>query len=150
MRYLPSFVTTLATAALCAAAVTPAAAQHAAAPDYVRPVVNHATPTTDAALVRMVAVYQFGASHEVGMPTQVTVADSAGRLVAAFRLRDGAAVRPMAVQVVDNDIMLQGQTPWGMLTLVLYSQNDSDAASDLAGAWSLGDRQGELRGRAVR
>jgi hypothetical protein len=150
MRTMLSFLSPLATAALCAAAVSPAAAQHSAAPDHVRPVVQHAAVTVDAPLPRTVALYQFGASRAVGMPTQVTVADSAGRLVANFRLPRGGAARPMTVGVVDTDIMLQGETPSGVLTLVLYQQNDPDAAGAVVGRWSLGDRQGELRGRAAR
>ena len=142
MRTMPSLLSPLATVALCAAAMSPAAAQHAAAPDHVRPVV--------APLPRTVALYQFGASRAVGMPTQVTVADSAGKLVATFRLPRGGAARPMTVGVVDTDIMLQGETPSGVLTLVLYQQNDPDAAGAVVGRWSLGDRQGELRGRAAR
>lgn len=150
MRTMLSLLSPLATAALCAAAITPAAAQHAAAPDNIRPVVQPAAATADPAPLRTVAVYRFGASREVGLPSQVTVADSAGKLVATFRLPGSAAARPMIVDVLDTDIVLQGATPTGMLTLVLYGQNDPEAAGALAGRWSIGEQHGALRVTAAR
>jgi hypothetical protein len=148
MRSTLSLFSPLATVALCAAAFSPAIAQRAVAPDLVRPVVKHAALPVDAALPRTVAVYRFATSLNGGLPTQVTVADSAGRLVATFRLIDGHSARPMTVDVVNTDILLQGETPSGLLTLVLYRQNDPQAADAFVGHWTLGDHQGELRGRS--
>jgi len=104
----------------------------------------HAAVTADPALVRPVAVYQFVASHDAGIPKEVTVSDSAGVLVATFRLPGAAATRPMMVEVLNNDLVLQGETPWGVLTLVLY-QNDQEPVSAVVGRWILGDKEGKLR-----
>jgi hypothetical protein len=150
MRTTLSLLSPLATAVLFAAAVTPASAQHAAAPDHVRPVVGHAAVAAAPAPLRTVAVYRFGASREAGLPSQVTVADSAGRLVASYRLPGSVAARPMMVDVLDTDIILQGATPTGMLTIVLYGQNDPVAAGAIDGRWSLGEQHGALRVSAAR
>lgn len=143
MRSMLSFVTV----ALCAAASSPAAAQHIAAAEYVRPVVVPATPSTDA--IRTVAIYRFEASRVAGIPSHVTVADSAGTLIASFRLPGAREPRPMSVETLDSDLVLQGWTPSGVLTLVLHDQNDG-APSSLVGRWILGTHEGELRGRAAR
>jgi hypothetical protein len=144
MRAHTLFYSSFAVAALFAAA--PTAAQQAATTDHVRLAIS--TPAADAPAIRTLAVYEFNATTD-GMPTRVTIADSAGTLVAAYRLRTGGIVRPMRVNVSDSDILLQGETPRGTLTLVLYDQNDP-VSRTLAGTWALGSRQGELRGYAVR
>ena len=148
MRTKRSLLAPLATAALCAAA-TSAGAQRAAAPASVRPIALH-TAVAVAPAARTVAVYHFGSPRAVGLPTLVTLADSAGKLMAAFSLAGSGAAHPMTVDVLDSDLVLKGATPAGLLTLVLYRQNDSDAADAWVGRWSLGDYQGELRGRALR
>jgi hypothetical protein len=56
----------------------------------------------------------------------------------------------MVIDVLGTDITLHGATPAGVLTLVLYGQNDPDASGAFIGRWTLGDRQGGLRGRAER
>jgi hypothetical protein len=150
MRLIRSILSPLAATALCAAAVRPAAAQRAATTEYVRPAVRHAASTPDTVQLRTLAVYRFGASQLAGMPSQVTVADSAGELVATFRRPNTRDSVPMVVDVLGTDITLHGATPSGVLTLVLYGQNDPDASRTLVGRWTLGDRQGELRGRAER
>jgi hypothetical protein len=149
MRTIYSLLSPLAAVALSAAAVRPAAAQTAAATEYIRPVVERAERTTDA-LPRPLVVYRFTRSHDVIMPSQVVVADSAGQLVATFRLAGSSDVRPMQVDVMDSDIVLQGETPSGVLTLVFYGQNDFRVEDSLAGRWTLGSRQGELHGRVSR
>ena len=136
----------LAAAALCAAAFSPVAAQQAAAPDYIRPVVELAAVTPGAPILRTVAVYRFPSPRDAGMPAQVTLADSSGQLVAAYRLAGARSVSPMMVEVLNNDLVLQGETPSGVLTLVLYRQAAPEATGAFAGHWLLGDRQGELRG----
>jgi hypothetical protein len=140
----------LAAAALSTAAVRPAAAQQTAAFEHVRPAVARAVATPDTVQLRTLAVYRFGASQIAGMPSQVTLADSAGELVATFRRPGAPSSAPMVVDVLGTDITLHGATPSGVLTLVLYGQNDPDASGALTGHWTLGTRQGELRGRAER
>jgi hypothetical protein len=149
MHLIRSILSPLAATALCVAAVRPAAAQQAAA-DAVRPAIRHALATSGTVQPRTLAVYRFGASQVAGMPTQVTVADSAGELVANFRRPGARDAVPMVVDVLGTDITLHGATPSGVLTLVLYGQNDPDASGALVGHWALGTRQGELRGRAER
>lgn len=146
MRSISSLLSPLVAVALSAAAVRPVAAQTAATTEYIRPVVERAARTTDE-LPRPLVIYRFAGLHDVTMPTQVIVADSAGQLVATFRLAGSSAVRPMQVDVMDSDLVLQGETPSGVLTLVLYGQNDSNGEAALSGRWLLGSREGELRGR---
>jgi hypothetical protein len=146
MRTISSLLSPLAAVALSVAAVHPAAAQTAAATENIRPVVERAERTTDD-LLRPLAVYRFARSHDVIMPTRVVVADSVGQLVATFRLAGSGTERPMLVEVLGSDLVLQGETPSGVLTLVLYEQNDSRHVDSLVGRWTLGTRQGELRGR---
>ena len=147
MSIVRSILTPLSLAALAIAAIETASAQSTAASANVRLVAHSADIV--APLQRTIAVYQLDGS-QYGVPAQVTVADSAGKLVASYRLRAGGAERPMKVDVADSDILLQAQTPRGLLTIVFYQQNDTDAALPLIGLWSLGTRQGDLRARAGR
>ena len=149
MRSWTTFASPLAAVALCAAAARPAAAQRAV-PDDARPLaVAAGAPTAGA--VRPVATYRFAASRRhAGMPDQVTVADSAGVIVASLRLPGAREARPMLVDLFGSDIVLQGQTPEGVLTLRLYGQSDPSDAGSFAGRWWLGDREGTLRGRLSR
>ena len=137
------------TAAVLLAAAQQAIAQQAPAPNHPRPVIQHAAVTVTPVL-RTVAIYRFRAWRDARMPGQVTVADSAGELVASFQLPGDPTAHPMTVALVDTDLVLQGETPSGLLTLRLYRQNDSEAAGAIAGRWWLGEQQGELRGRVVR
>src|SRR6185369_16979670 len=92
------------------------------------------------------AIYKFTASRILRLPTTITVADSAGQLIANFRLANASEVGAMSVDVMGNDIILQGETPRGLLTLVLYRANAADVPSSFIGYWSLGnDEHGELR-----
>jgi hypothetical protein len=150
MRLFRSILPPLAAAALCAGVVQPAAAQQVATADYVRPVVRNARAHEDPAQPRTLAVYRFTTWSIPGMPSQVTVADSAGELVATYRRSDSRNALPMLVDVLDRDITLHGATSSGVLTLVLYGENDSEPSSALIGRWTLGDRQGELRGHRER
>jgi hypothetical protein len=150
MRLIRSILSPLAATALAVTAVRPAVAQQAATADHVRPTVGHVVSTLDTVQPRTVAVYRFTTIRLAGMPSEVTVADSAGELVATFRRPDTREAAPMVVDVLGTDITLHGATPAGVLTLVLYGQNDPDASGALTGRWTLGDRQGVLRGRAAR
>jgi hypothetical protein len=145
MRIFRSLLPAVATAAFVLTAIRPAAAQNAAAPDYIRPVVRLAATAADPAPVRTVAVYRLTGARNLDIPTQVTVADSAGQLVATFRLSGDRAAGPMTVGARDTNLVLQGETRAGVFTLVLYHPSDPPAAGELVGSWSLGDRQGELR-----
>ncbi len=140
MRTLLSLVST---AVLCAAA-HPASAQNTAATDAGRPLVRAAAFVIDAAAVRTLAIYQFVAPHDAGMPTEVTVADSSGALVAALRLPFASTTRPMTIERSGTDVVLHGDTPSGALTLVLY-QNEPAPLGTVIGRWVLGDREGKLR-----
>ena len=148
MRIMHTLLSPVATVALCAAAASPAVAQRTAT-DYARPAVQLASFANGLAPVRTVAVYRFGNGNSAGLPAQVSIADSAGTLVASFRLANGVS-RPMSIAIADNDILLQGATASGLLTLVLYEQNDYVAPGAMIGRWRLGDREGELRGQTTR
>jgi hypothetical protein len=147
MRTIRSILSPLAAVALCAAVapVRPAAAQAATAVNYTRSLVRGAA-ADEAAVVRLVAVYEIQAPREAGMPTKITVADSAGQLVASYDLRGGRAARPMTVDVRNEDmIVLRGEVPAGLFTFVLYEQDIPAAKGEIRGSWSLGSQSGELR-----
>lgn len=141
MRTIPSI---LAAAAFVAAAspVSSVAAQQAAT-NPARPVVR------SAAAPRTLATYRLTAPRDGSMPAVVTVADSAGTLVASYRLPGARDLQPMEVFVMDADVVLQGETPSGVLTLQLEGLND-EGGRDFAGRWWLAGRSGALRGRARR
>jgi hypothetical protein len=150
MRLIRSILSPLAAVALSVAVVQSAAAQQVTAADYVRPAVRGVRTAPDTVRLRTLAVYRFAASAIAGMPSQVTVADSAGELVASFRRSGASDAIPMVVDVLGRDITLHGATPSGVLTLVLYGENDPDASGALAGRWMMGGREGALRGYAER
>ena len=127
--------------ALCAAA-RPASAQSAQIP----------TPRADvvaAAAVRTVAVYRLGRTALADLPATVTVADSAGTLVARYGATGTAGEQAMAVTVLETDLVLQAETPSGLLTLLLEKQNEA-SGSELTGRWWLGAQAGALRARVAR
>ena len=139
-------------AALLAAAARPAAAQPAAAARTVssNALVEGTAGGAAEGAPRTVATYRFTGARDAAMPTQVTIADSAGVLVASFRLPGDRAARPMAVDLTEADLVLQGETPAGMLTLRFYQRGDAAAAGLVAGRWWLGTQDGPLRGRVTR
>jgi hypothetical protein len=137
-----SFYSILAAGAMFAAPA-PVVAQQ----PYARLATNSAADPRP--ITRTLATYDFDSSFE-GMPIRVTVADSAGALVAWFRPRGAGADQPMKVAVADRDILLEGQTARGPFTMVLYEQNDPAYPGTIIGTWTLADRQGELRARVVR
>jgi hypothetical protein len=145
MRLIRSLRPAAAALMLGTAALAPAAAQSAS----LRPSVQLASFTHTPAPVRTVAVYRFSASSIAGLPAQVTIADSAGTLVASLRRATGRVI-PMAVGVADTDILLQAATQDGLLTIVLYEQNDTERTGAVIGRWRLGEREGELRGQSTR
>lgn len=146
--HIRSLLSPLAVATLLVAA--PAEAQQfAVASSYARPAAG-ATLTAPDAAVRTVAIYRFARSRDAGMPSEVTLADSAGTIVASYRLTGTGATRPMAVEVLAADVLLQAETASGPLTIVIYQVGDPVLSSALLGRWMLGDRQGELLRRTLR
>ena len=99
--------------------------------------------------VRTLATYRLGGPVAPDFPTQVTVSDSAGAIVARYRVGRGDGELPMAVTVMYTDLVLQAETPSGVHTVVLERQNDSGAA-ELTGRWWLGEARGTLRARVAR
>lgn len=141
-----SFLSSLAVAAVLA---SPVAAQQSLVSERVRPATDATTPDDRRSPARTLVTYDFSSSFD-GMPSRVTVADSNGTLIASFRPRGAPKDRPMKVAVADRDILLEGETVRGTLTIVLYEQTDTTSAGTLLGTWALGSYQGELRARAVR
>lgn len=142
-------------AALLAAAARPAAAQPAAQSAAARTASPNALAGGAAeggseGAPRTLATYRFTGARDAAMPTQVTIADSAGVLVASFRLPGDRDARPMAVDLTEADLVLQGETPAGVLTLRFYQRGDAVGAGLVAGRWWLGTQDGTLRGRVTR
>jgi hypothetical protein len=98
---------------------------------------------------RMLASYRLGGPVAPDFPSQLTVSDSAGTIVARYRAGRAAAELPMTVTVMYTDLVLQAETPSGVLTVVLERQNDT-AAAELTGRWWLGEARGTLRARVAR
>jgi hypothetical protein len=93
---------------------------------------------------RVVASYALQSSGDLPFPRQVTVADSAGSLVAQALDASGLRRLPLTVTVLSGDLILQGTTSEGVLTLVLNRGNDGSAALSPRGIWTLGEKQGTL------
>jgi hypothetical protein len=97
---------------------------------------------------RVIATYHFGAPNRtIAFPATIVVADSAGTLVANARMAGEHGTLPLQVSVLDSDLVLQGETRDGTLTLVLGQQAVSNAPRDADGRWSLGSAEGRLRTR---
>jgi hypothetical protein len=97
---------------------------------------------------RVVATYDFGAKRRaIAFPSVVTVADSAGTLVASASIPGSRTEIPMIVTVLDSDLVLQGETVDGVLTMVLDRQNEGGATQVTTGRWTLGAAEGSLRGQ---
>ena len=121
---------------------TPAAAQRAAARQTIVPEV------APVVRVRPVATYDLVETGDRRLPTRITVADSAGTLVASYRLPGDRTAYPMLVVVMGSDLVLQGETDAGVLTLELYGANGAGVEQGgVRGRWHLDGREGELGGR---
>ena len=139
-----SLLSALATAASLAVVASPAAAQLSVA---ARPLA--AGPASPVVSVghRVLAEYNFrNGPIDVAFPRTVTVADSAGTLVAHANFAGQRAEVPMTVTIIDSDLVLQGQTADGVLTLVLDRQNEGLSSFE-NGRWTLGSVTGSLRGK---
>ena len=127
-----------AAAATLAVAARPLAAQQASA---------SIVPSSS----RIVATYDFGFTRRaVAFPTFVTVADSAGILVAQAAITGQRREVPMTVTILETDLVLQGETPDGVLTMVLDRQNEGGSMRVASGRWMLGTAEGKLRGRVKK
>lgn len=115
-------------------AARPALAQKAVAP-------TDGTP-------RVVATYTFADwPRDLTLPRQVTVADSAGTIIASAELPGTKRQIPLTVTILNADLMLQGSTADGMLTLVIDRQNEGNGTRVASGRWMLGSAEGTLRGK---
>jgi hypothetical protein len=95
---------------------------------------------------RVLATYGFqNAPRDVAFPRLVTVADSAGTLLASVELTKDNRTVPMIVNVIENNLVLQGTTPDGVLTLVLDRINEGGNTALTTGTWTLGRNSGALR-----
>jgi hypothetical protein len=139
--------------ALLAAALVLGAARAASAQQAADAPIRPAAAAVAAAPgdLRAVAVYRFVPSRVAGMPSEIVLADSAGQLVAHFRLPGARAERPMLVALIGDQLILQGQTPAGVLTLRLRDPEHVARTREVVGRWHLeGGREGELRARVGR
>ncbi len=127
------FVAAVATAAAFALVSQPLAAQRSSA--------------VAAGNARIVATYDFRTTaNSVAFPRTVTVADSAGTILARVAMGTEQRSIPMTVTIIESNLVLQGQTPEGLLTLVLDRQNEGGETKLSSGTWTLGRNSGQLRG----
>jgi len=113
------------------------------------PVAAQRTSAIPAGASRVVATYDFrNAPANASFPSSVTIADSAGALIARVDFAGTVRSIPMLVTVIEHDLVLQGDTPDGLLTLVLDKQNEGGTNRLTTGTWTLGKAEGKLRGRA--
>jgi hypothetical protein len=139
-------LSTLAAALVLAAAARPASAQATAQAAAQSDIRRADVPVATAA--RPVALYRIRAAH-AELPTYVTVADSAGDLVASYRVDGDSMPRAMLISVDGSDLVLRAETRSGPLTMVLDRQN-GDGGPAVTGRWRIGQREGMLRGRVQR
>ncbi len=115
---------------------------------FAAPVAAQQGRATDIA-PRVLARYEFGApKRTTTFPSTITVADSAGQLVASAKVAGSLAPIPMVVHVIESDLVLEAATPEGILTVVLDKQAEGGATKVSAGRWALGKTEGRLRARA--
>jgi hypothetical protein len=120
-----------------------------------RPAAAHApvaadSPRPTAPAARVVAEYVVRHPRRA-FPLAFTVADSAGRLQASYRVADDAQPREMTVTVRGADLVLRAETDEGPLVLVLERQADAARAGrTLRGRWHFQGAEGLLQGRPQR
>jgi hypothetical protein len=113
------------------------------------PAAAQRTSAIPAGAARVVATYDFrNATASTRFPRSVTIADSAGAILARLDLAGTVRSIPMLVTVIENNLVLQGDTPDGVLTLVLDKQNEGGSTRLSSGTWTLGKAEGKLVGRA--
>ena len=112
------------------------------------PLAAQATSALAAGPSRVVAAYDFWNGPSAAFARSVTVADSAGTIIAKVELANERRSVPMTVTVIENNLVLQGETPDGVLTLVLDRQNEGGKTTLDSGTWTLGRTSGQLRRKA--
>ena len=113
------------------------------------PLAAQRTSAMSAGAARIVATYDFrNAPSLASFPRSVTIADSAGAILARVDVAGTVRSIPMLVTVIEHNLVLQGETPDGLLTLVLENQNEGGTTRLRTGTWTLGKAEGKLRGRA--
>ena len=81
------------------------------------------------------------------MPATVVVADSAGQLVASYRLAKDPSEHRMGVFVYHDDLVVVGETEKGVLEMIFDRQAQGTPGHTITGRWSRGSEEGVLRGR---
>ena len=145
MRTLVALSVSITVAALCLEARPIAAQQMRLASSNTlaaEPTLAHAPAKVE----RLLATYNFGnPPRSISFPSLVTVVDSAGTVVARASLVGERRDIPLTVTIMGADLVLQGQTDDGVLTLVLENQNDAGGMDVSSGRWILGSSRGTLR-----
>jgi len=107
--------------------------------------------TVSAVATRTLATYTFDAVAASGpFPVRVTIADSSGTMIAHAFARGSQVPTPMTVTVLESNLVLQGNTAEGVLTLVLDRAAEGNLSQRSTGRWALGKQEGTLVGRARR
>lgn len=115
------------------------------------PLAAQQVPVAPEPLARVVASYDLrNGPRDLDFPRSVTVADSAGTILARVNVASSARSIPMTVTVIESDLVLQGLTSAGVLTLVLDRQNEGGETRLATGSWTLGRTQGLLRAKNAR
>src|SRR5947209_7369231 len=96
-------------AAVAVAASAPAARAQSASAPVVRPIATYSVRNT---------------SDLVGMPTRLTISDSAGKLVGSYWMRGERTARPLDVGTDHGDIILSAYTRGGPVQFLLKAQDD--------------------------
>ncbi|MDZ7632047.1 MAG: hypothetical protein U5K74_12060 [Gemmatimonadaceae bacterium] len=146
MRTRP-FFTALASAAALGLGADPAAAQQTGTLTLAARTASTVAPVAGNP-VRIVASYDVRSEPTAtAFPRIITVADSAGAILASVEMAGESRSIPMTVTVIETNLVLQGETREGLLTLVLENQNEGGATRLTTGTWTLGRNSGLLRGR---
>jgi hypothetical protein len=106
-----------------------------------------APAAAQSAVVRPVAIYNVAnRNHDRTMPVRVTLADSAGKLVASYNLAADTTTHRMGVIFYGEDLVLVGETKRGVLEMTFLKQLDRPRGA-VTGYWTRGSEEGLLRGR---
>lgn len=126
-----------------------AVAAAAASLTLAAPLAAQNTSAIPAGGARLVATYDFRKTpSELTFPRTVSIADSAGSIIARADYAGTVKSVPMLVTMIDNNLVLQGETPDGVLTLILDKLNEGGSTRFTSGTWTLGKAEGKLIGRA--
>ncbi len=146
MRTLAALSVITAAAAALSVAARPIHAQQMNLASKSTVAVQPTLTATPVGVERVLARYNFSnRPRYISFPNLVTVADSAGSIVARASIAGERLEIPLTVTIMNTDLVLQGQTADGVLTLVLENQNDAGAKAGTSGRWILGATRGTLR-----